>query len=98
MARFLSYPLGTLTATGPGPEVDVSHLEEIAVCGAGPYVATVDVEVSFDGTNYAPHSTHKNLTDPFVLPLDVPAKTIRLNVTSYTSGTITGGVGGRDTD
>lgn len=96
--KYENFNLGDLTATGAGSAAECAHLEDVAVSVSGTFSATVDVEVSFDGTSFAPHPSLNGQTAPFAGTIGFPCKQVRLNVTAYTSGTLEGRGAGKDQD
>lgn len=96
--KYENFDLGDLTATGAGSAVETAHLEDVGVMVGGTFVGTVDVEVSFDGSTFAPHPTLNGQTAPFAGTIGFPCKQVRLNVTAYTSGTLEGRGAGKDQD
>jgi hypothetical protein len=104
MSKHTSIALGDMDAVEVSPNVgNVESLEAVVAVAAGTFVATYSIEGSIDGTTWAAVSDiHGNslagLTAPTARQLPVGYKQIRMNCTAYTSGTITGSVGGLDAD
>lgn len=92
--------LGSLTTTGAGTAVDVSHLENLAVMIGGTFVGTVDIEASFDaGATFVPVPGNlSGATAPVAAAVPFRAQQVRANVTAFTSGTIEVKASGEDTD
>ena len=100
MGRPAFLDLGDLTAVAVGTPVDVSHLETLAFMVGGTFVATYDVEASFDGgTTFVPIPGLDGQTTPQLVDLgDLRCEQVRLNVTAFTSGTVSGKGSGTDED
>lgn len=96
MSTFKGYDLGAFTAVSTGSAVDVSDSEEYAVAVSGTFVATIQVEVSHDGTNWAKFGA--DVTAPGTVKVDIPVKMIRAKCSAFTSGTAQVNLGARDTD
>ena len=92
-SRFIN--LGSLTSQTAGTAVDISELDSVGVAVGGTFNATYSVEVSFDGSTFVAHPDFAGLTAAKSGALGFVAKQVRLNVTAYTSGTVTGGGGGK---
>lgn len=94
-SKYVARPAATnLGAVATTAMVDVQDLENVEVSVSGTFVATVSVEFTFDGTNYAPAAAA--LTAPGRVALPVRCRGWRLNCTAFTSGSIVGRSGGRD--
>lgn len=87
-----------LTSATETAAVEVSHLEEIAVMAHGTFTGTVELQVSFDGTNFAPHPTLTGKTAPFSGEVGFRCKAIRMACTAYTTGTISSNYSGSNAD
>jgi hypothetical protein len=85
--------LGSVAINTPG---FCGDLEFAQLFVTGTFVGTAVVEASGDGTNYAPVAA--GLTAPGIVTLPSGAQKARLNVTSWTSGTIKSHIAGRDDD
>lgn len=68
-----------------GAACDVSDLERKCVYVSGTFTATVQIQLSADGTNWVNEGTA--LTTAGNLEITKPARYIRANTTAYTSGT-----------
>lgn len=90
--------LGECDAVEVGTAAGVEDLEELHVMVYGTFVGTYDLEVSMDGTNFVQHPTHNGLTAPAILAVGMPCKSVRLNCTAFTSGTISAEAAGKDVD
>lgn len=66
--------------------MDVSGAAHIYVQMAGTYTATIDVQLSNDGTNWVTSSSATGLTSGTLTSVPERCKYMRLNVTAYTSG------------
>jgi hypothetical protein len=71
-------------ATGSSSAVDVSECTDITVTLFGTFVATVFVDVSMDGTNFAPWGS---LTAPGAYTKIPACKAFKMRTSAYTSGT-----------
>jgi len=71
-------------ATGTAQRFD-DHLYGV-VHVRGTFTATIDIEVSLDGTNYVKHGSSVTTAGLYSLPLHA-LKAVRLRTTAYTSGT-----------
>jgi hypothetical protein len=60
-----------------------SH-EHLSVIVRGTFSATISVEISHDGTNFAPIGS---VTAPGVVNIPMAVRAIRCNTTAFTSGT-----------
>lgn len=69
--------------TGVAMEVKGSDLP-VGVMLSGTFVATVVIEVSFDGTSWAPFGAA--LTAPGTVKIDIPVKQVRGRCSAFTSG------------
>lgn len=78
--------LEDITAAGPNTDIDVSDYPRTAVQIYGTFVATVAVEISLDGSTFAPFGAA--LTAPGIVEVPIAARRLRLNATAFTSGTI----------
>lgn len=87
-----------LTGTGETAAVDVSHLEEIAVGAFGTWAGTIELQVSFDGTNFTGHPTLTAKTAVFSGAVGFRCKQIRFSCSAFTSGTIETAYSGTDED
>lgn len=68
-----------------GAMCDVSDLERKCVYLTGTFVATVQIEISSDGTNWVNEGAA--LTTAGTLEITKPARYLRANTTAFTSGT-----------
>ena len=75
-----------VTSQAASPALDVSDYPKVGVQVFGTFVATVAVEISLDGSTFAPFGAA--LTAPGIVEVPFPARLIRINVTAFTSGTI----------
>lgn len=76
--------LSGATGTGAGSAYPM-HAMKVVLQVVGISTATVEIQVSLDGTNY---ETVATATADDIFYLEGPYKAIRANVTAYTSGTI----------
>lgn len=102
MGKFESGSLGSFTAIANGTGVDVSHLETVGVSISGTFVATIKIQVSYDGTNWADVPASDSVGPSFTAPgsyrFQIPAKQVRAICSAFTSGTAVVKFGGRDED
>lgn len=84
---------GDFTATGQSASFRANGRTGFNVAIYGTFVATVDLERSFDGTNWVicanPDMTDASYSAPISFSVDEPEAGVlyRLNCTAYTSGT-----------
>lgn len=88
--------VGTMEGVETTDPVDISHLESYAIMIGGTFVATVSVEISFDGVTWVPHANFTGKTAPIVGDGAIRTKLLRGNCTAYTSGSIELLVSGSD--
>ncbi len=97
MARQAERALTDLTGTGQNAGVTISDLESSTMWVVGTFVATAQVQVSPDGTNWVNEGSA--LTAPGrVLLTSEEGKQARIDVTAFTSGTIESIITGKDED
>ena len=96
MARQRSAALDDLTGTATTDPVNVSDGETIDLWINGTWVGTVQPQASADGTNF--NNVGAALTAPAIVSMPAGAKSVQLECTAFTSGTITSQVGIEDLD
>ncbi len=96
MSKYHTRALADLVATGQNAGITISDLESADMYIFGTFVATVQVQVSPDGTNFVNEGSAVTAGARVALP--DTAQQVRLDVTAFTSGTIESAVGGLDTD
>lgn len=79
------------SSTANSTAVDVSHLTDVQVSLAGTFVATVFVDISWDGTTFAAWGS---LTAPGAYVKVPQCKQFRMRTSAYTSGTPSAGYSG----
>ncbi len=89
-------PLADLTGTGQNAGIVVNDLETAAIWIVGTFVATAQVQISPDGTNWVDEGAA--LTAPGRVSIPADANQVRVDCTAYTSGTIESVVTGVDED
>lgn len=94
MSKFVGRATANVTSQAASAAVDISDLENCTVTVTGTFVGTVAVEYSHDGTEFV--AAAAALTTPGTVTLPVKCKSVRLNCTAFTSGTMRGRIGGRD--
>lgn len=86
----MSNPATGFVATGTstaGQTLDVEGYDvPVGVGVFGTFVGTMQIEVSMDGTNWAPFGAA--LTAPGTVKIDIPVKMVRAHCTAWTSGAI----------
>ena len=95
MATTTSKALADITSQAANAGVNTSEYETANMHVYGTFVATVQVQVSHDNTNWINEGSALTATGKVALP---PALFSRCNVTAFTSGTIKSVVMGRDDD
>lgn len=85
---------GGFDAVEVGVAVEVSDYDTVGCFVGGTFVGTVQIEVSFDGTNWAAYGAA--LTAPGTVAITIPVKQVRANCTAYTSGLAVAYVGAKD--
>lgn len=88
MAFQISQTLAVPSSVSAGAATDVSGLTSCTVFITGITTATVQIQVSGDGTNW--NNEQAALTANGNVFINKPVKQIRANVTAYTSGTLAG--------
>lgn len=88
----LSQVLAVPASVAIGAAVTVTNLRDLAVQLHGTFSATVTIEVSLDGTNFAAAPGGADLTAPTVVSLPFLAVAVRANTTVFASGTPAGTV------
>lgn len=78
-------------APGSSDAVDVRHLTDVYVGLAGTFVATVFVDISFDGTNFL---AFESRTTPGAYTKLPPCMAFKMRTSAYTSGTPKAACGG----
>jgi len=93
---------GGFDAVETGVAADVgAYATPVGVMVSGTFVATIVIEVSFDGTSWAPFGSA--LTAPGTVKIDIPVKQVRARCSAFTSGlalawlAAVGNVGGPNT-
>jgi len=79
-------------ATGSSSAVNVHHLTNVRIGLAGTFVATVYVDVSFDGVNFVPWEASTVPGNYYAIP--DAAVAFKMRTSAYTSGTPTAGGAG----
>lgn len=86
------HPTTGFTAVATGTPVEVSSYDiPQGILVSGTFVATLKIEVSYDGTNWAQFGA--DVTAPGTVKIDIPVKQVRARVSAYTSGTVVVGLG-----
>lgn len=77
---------GPFAATGNGAAFSVLGMDlPVGVLVSGTFVATIKIEVSNDGTNWAQFGA--DVTAPGTVKVDIPVKQVRARCSAFTSGT-----------
>jgi hypothetical protein len=84
-AESVSLPVPLSVATGA--DQSVAGLREKAVQVTGTFSATLSIEISLDGTNFAPIAATTDLTAPALISIPFLAQAMRVDTTVYASGT-----------
>lgn len=87
---------GGFDAAETGVAVEVADYDVVGVFVGGTFVATILIEVSFDGTNWATYPSG-SFTAAGVLEITIPVKQVRARCSAYTSGLAVAYVGAKDT-
>lgn len=76
----------TAVANGAGRDVGAydSGTQGPGILVSGTFVATIQIQVSMDGTNWAPFGAA--LTAPGTVKIDIPVKQVRAICSAFTSG------------
>ncbi len=88
---------GGFDAVETGQVVDVTEYENMGVVVTGTFVATILIEISYDGSTWALYPSG-SLTAPGVLDITVPLKQIRARCSAWTSGLAVVYIGAKDTN
>lgn len=101
MSKFRTIALSDLTGTGQSTAANVSDLDVLHITVGGTFVGTYTVEGSTDGTNFAAivdinANSLTGLTAPTTAQLPAGLRSVRVNCTAYTSGTIESDVSGHN--
>src|SRR5262245_47475418 len=76
---------GGFDAVETGVPMEVKGCDvPVGVMLSGTFVATIVIEVSFDGTSWAPFGAA--LTAPGTVKIDIPVKQVRGRCSAFTSG------------
>jgi hypothetical protein len=94
MARPEINTLNVPTAVGVGQASNVFRFRDKTVQVNGPFVATLQIEGSVDGSNFVAIGTP--LTAPGLLSVPFAVQFVRVRVTAFTSGTPTAVASGFD--
>ena len=94
MARPERIPLEVPTSVDVGKASNVFRFRDKTVQFGGTFVATLQLEGSLDGNEYAPIGAA--VTAPAILPVPVTVEFLRVRVTAFTSGAPTAAVAGFD--
>jgi hypothetical protein len=84
MARPERIPLEVPTAVGVGKASNVFRFRDRTVQLGGTFVATLQLEGSLDGNEYAPIGAP--VTAPGFVPVPLTVEFLRVRVTAFTSG------------
>lgn len=77
---------GPFAATGNGVPFAVQGMDiPVGVLVSGTFVATIKIEVSNDGVNWAQFGA--DVTAPGTVKVDIPVKQVRARCSAFTSGT-----------
>lgn len=93
MPRAEFYDLDVRAAVETGDARNIEVYESKTLQFIGPFTANIDIEVSLDGTTFDQFGA--TVSAPGIVELPGTYKSIRLNTTSYTSGTPVVKFGGR---
>jgi len=96
MAKQRSTAMADIGAVAANAAVSVEDLESADVYVFGTFVATAQVQESPDGTNFV--NVGSALTAAGKVAISKSAKSVRVDVTAYTSGTVKSAAAGRDDD
>lgn len=87
--------LAVQLAVAAGAPFDVSRLGALTLQTTGTFVATMQLQVSHDGTNF--ETLGADITAPEVREIAGTWRSVRINTSVFTSGTPVVTLGGRDT-
>ena len=97
MAKPVTKTLEVAASVAAGAGVDTTYMYEHSkwVTVTGTFVATLQLQVSNDGTTWA--TVGSNITAPGVTEVTARCKYLRVNTSAYTSGTPAASVYGLET-
>lgn len=101
MSKHYSNALGDCDEVEVGTAANCENLDPVCINVYGTFVGTFTVEGSVDGTNFSTlldyfGNSLAGKTAPLWAQLPAGLKSVRINCTAYTSGTISANVGGMD--
>lgn len=85
MAQLRTFPFVVPLSVAESAAIDVTNVTRMGIYVTGTFVATLQLQVSADGVAWFDEGSP--LTAPGKFVIDFPRKEVRVDVTSYTSGT-----------
>jgi hypothetical protein len=101
MSKHYANALGQVGAVETGTSANCENLDPVCINVYGTFVGTYTIEGSVDGTNFSPlldifGNSLAGLTAPTWAQLPAGLKSVRLDMTAWTSGAADANVGGMD--